>query len=194
MLRRSKLDENDSRFKPLHCSKDFDKFNRKLYKILARTSWYDEDSVKVKTNWRKHLPSQWVGSKPVQKPVHGMRYTTMLQVPNTSDGKLFKLLARAEPRIAKLTGYQCKMVEKSGKSLSRVFSKSFKQEKCPRICCAVCSFSEKRGSTLCQLKSVVYVATCTLCDKEHRLDPNTVHGGRYVGETSPTLAERAAEH
>jgi len=192
MLRRSKLDSNHREYKPVHCDREFDKFNRK--KLLAKTSWYDDETLKVKTNWRNNLPEAWSGSKPAQHSAQGMRYTTVLQVPNSQNGKLFRMLAHAEPRIAKLTVYQAKMTEMSGKSLSKMLSKFFNQPKCPRICCAVCSYSTRKGPTLCQLKSVVYMATCSLCDSAHALDPNTPHQGRYVGETSRTLAERAAEH
>ena len=148
LLKRSKLETSNSLYRPLHCDKEFDKFNRKLYKLLAKNSWYDSETVKAKTNWRQNLSKDWAGSKPVQHSVHGMRNTTSLQVPNSVNGQLLKSLAKAEPRIAKLTGYQVKMTEKSGKSLSKFFNKSFNVPKCPRICCAVFAVTEKKGPTL----------------------------------------------
>ena len=41
MLEKSKLDPSEKDYKPMYCSKEFDLCNRKLRKILAKTSWYD---------------------------------------------------------------------------------------------------------------------------------------------------------
>ena len=108
LIRRSQLNTQDSYFKPLHSGKKYDLYNRKLHKFLAKMSWYGGDGLIEKTQWRQKLPHDWVGSKPLQYCVPGMSYTTVFQVPNSQDGKLLKMLARAEPRIAKLTGYQTK--------------------------------------------------------------------------------------
>ena len=53
---------------------------------------------------------------------------------------------------------------------------------------------DAKGSTLCQVKGVVYSCVCTLCDKEHNLNPQVKHRGCYIGETARTLSERAEEH
>ena len=45
LLRQSKLPKCDPGYKPLHLGRDHDKYNRKLRKILSRTSWYDEIDV-----------------------------------------------------------------------------------------------------------------------------------------------------
>ena len=51
-----------------------------------------------------------------------------MQVPSTDGGTLLKSLARIEPRLAKISGYQCKLTEKSGKPLSRFFPKDFSSD------------------------------------------------------------------
>ena len=104
------------------------------------------------------------------------------------------MLCKAEPRIAKVCGYQAKIVEMSGKQLSKFFSKTFTDGRCHRVCCPVCSNTDVKGATMCQAKSVVYTAVCALCDKTHREDPSQKHRGKYIGQTSRTLAERAKEH
>ena len=43
-----------------------------------------------------------------------------MQVPNSKDGKLLAMLAKAEP---KMSGYQVKYGERSGKQLSKFFRK-----------------------------------------------------------------------
>ena len=54
--------------------------------------------------------------------------------------------------------------------------------------------SDTHKPSLCQVKGVVYQCVCLICDVQHKLDPSTAHGGRYIGETARTLAERADEH
>ena len=123
-----------------------------------------------------------------------MKFSSLMQVPSSKGGILLKMLAKSEPRIAKASGYQVKLVEQSGKSLSNYFSKNLSKSKCHKICCSVCSNSRKKGSNMCGLKSVVYVGVCEICDAKHKKDPSSKHRGIYVGQTYRTLAERAREH
>ena len=116
-----------------------------------------------------------------------------MHVPSSKDGRLVKMLAKAEPRIAKITGYQVKFIEKSGRKLSSLFNVDT-EVKCFRSDCAVCINSDQKTSSKCQMKGVVYLGICTLCDAEHRLKNKNKHEGLYVGETSRTLSERAREH
>ena len=74
-----------------------------------------------KTRWRNEILPGWLGCKPVQYCVKGMKFTSVLQVPSSKNGRLLKMLAKAEPRIAKLTKYQVKYVEKSGRKLAKMF-------------------------------------------------------------------------
>ena len=194
LLNNSKLDPKNPSYRPLHCSRDYNVYDRKLYKLLANTNWYDDNSLKRKTRWRQLLPKEWSGSKPRQFSVPGMQYSTLMQVPNTAGGKLISMLSKAEPRLAKLTGFQIKYVERSGRVLSKEFRKGFSHNKCHRPRCDVCRMADDSKPTLCQVKSVVYTGVCTLCENEHKLDPSTRHQGRYVGETARSLSERAKEH
>ena len=123
-----------------------------------------------------------------------MKFTTLMQVPSSKDGRLVKMLSKAEPRIAKLCGYQAKFVERSGRPLSHCFPKEVTQTHCFREDCGVCSVKSSKGPSRCQLKSVVYMAVCTTCDKIYKTDTSQAHKGRYIGETARTLSERAGEH
>ena len=110
-------------FKPLHSPKTHNLYNRKLHKMLQRSGWVSESEVVVKSKWRHKIPREWSGDKPLQFSVPGMKYTSVMSVPSTKDGRLIKMLARAEPRIAKVTKYQVKYAEKSGRQLSKFFPK-----------------------------------------------------------------------
>ena len=113
-----------------------------------------------------------------------------------STSRLYKMLCKAEPRVAKLTGYQVKFTEKSGRQLGKVFSKSptLCNSRCSRDDCYVCKNSLSKGPTMCMVKSVVYEAVCASCDAEHRSGQSNQHRGRYVGQTSKTLYERSLKH
>ena len=75
-----------------------------------------------------------------------------------------------------------------------MFNTNLGSSKCERRKCRVCTDPDCKGSTLCQVKSVVYESVCKLCEKVHKLNPSTKHMGRYVGETYRTLSERVGEH
>ena len=186
MVKDSELPDSHPNYKPIHCEKQFNLFNRKLHKLLARTGWYEENVIVKKTNWRRTIPKGWSGCKPSQFPVPGMKFTSVMHVPSSRDGRLLKMLCKAEPRIAKISGYQVKFIEKSGQPLSHHFPKEPGQSKCFREDCPVCINSSPEKPSLCQVKSVVYKGECQLCAEG---EPNT-----YIGETSRTLAERVEEH
>ena len=123
-----------------------------------------------------------------------MAYTTVIQVPSSLNMRLLKGLAKIEPRLAKISEYQCKIVEKGGKPFSRLFSKDFSSGRCEREKCMVCCNPNIRGNSMCNVSDVVYEAVCSQCDDEFRQDQSKPHLGRYIGETYRTLFERCEEH
>ena len=194
IIRRSNLNPVDPNYKPLHFDQNFKTHERKLSKFLALTNWYSNSELKPTKNWRSELPPEWKGSKPDQIKVPGYDFTTVLQCPSSKNGRLMKSLAKIEPRLTKSTGYAVKIVERGGRPLSKMFSTNLGSGKCERRKCKVCSDPDCKGSTLCQVKSVVYESVCKLCEKVHKSNPSTKHPGRYVGETYRTLSERVGEH
>ena len=124
----------------------------------------------------------------------GLKYTTVLQVPNSKDSKLLRELARIEPKLAKLTKYSTKLVEKSGIPLVRLFSRTFDEGTCHWKDCPACAYPDKRGSK-CRQNNIVYESVCLVCEKE--VGEGTRQSsklGKYIGETSRCLAERSREH
>ena len=95
MQRVSKLSISDPKYKPLYCHEEYNKYNRKLNKLLANTGWYSDLELVVKTKWRDRVPLSWSGDKPSQFQLPGMDYTTIMQVPSSKDSRLFKMLAKS---------------------------------------------------------------------------------------------------
>ena len=93
-------------------------------KILSKSGWYSSEGG-GKSNWRTSLPTEWRGSKPMQRKIPDLDFSTVMQVPSTADGRLLKGLARIEPRLAKISGYQCKLIQKGGCLSRECFPKIF---------------------------------------------------------------------
>ena len=196
LQRLSELGPTHPGFKTLHPYSDHDQVKRKLHKILQKTGWYNESEIIKKTRWRQNVPKGWSGSKPDQYSVPGMQFSSVMYIPSSSNGRLLKMLAKSEPRLAKITGYQIKFIEKPGRNLSNLFSKEVSETKCYRESCAVCVNSDPEKPSKCQMKGVVYFGICSLCDRKYseRKNDSDRHEGLYMGETSQTLGERAQEH
>ena len=174
MLKNSKLNPDKPKFKPLYWDKSYRKLERKLAKFDGKAGWYKQ-SDKISLNWRNSLPSVWKGTKPTQIRVPGMQFSTVLQVPSSKDSRLIREITKLEPRLVKSSGYHTKLVEKSGKPLSKMFSKSISNPKCHREDCAPCGNEKIVGSSLCQSKNIVYESVCVQCDDVHIQDPTKQH-------------------
>ena len=194
LRRLSELPTSHKNYKPLHCSKQYNMYNRKLHKMMQRSGWFEESKVVEKTSWRQLVPRNWTGSKPTQYSLPGMKYTSVMYVPSSRDGRLLRMLAKAEPRLSKVTGYQVKYIEKPGRKLNKFFSKEKNDNVCHRDECGVCVNADTKKPSMCQVKGVVYSGVCLQCDKDFREGRSKSHRGVYIGETSRTLKERVAEH
>ena len=74
-----------------------------------------------------------------------MSFTSIIQVPNSRNGVVVKELAKIEPRLAKTTGVNIKLVGKSGVQLGRLFDRVFKPKTCHAQSCVVCRYHEGKG-------------------------------------------------
>ena len=161
---------------------------------MQKTGWFSKSDLFEKTKWPQKIPKGWSGSKPIQYCVPGMTFSSVMHVPSSKNSRLLKMLSKAEPRVAKITGYQVKFVEKPGRNLCNMFQKEISHTKCYREDCKVCFNSNPTIPSICQLKGVVYLGICRLCDHKHKNNDQKRHKGIYVGETSRTLSQRAKEH
>ena len=107
-------------------------------------------------------------------------------------------LVRLEPQLAKITGYNVKIVESSGTQLARLFQRVYSPRTCHWDECPACAYSNtSKKPPKCRVNNVVYEAVCIECEEEAKDAVDEGIGmkiGRYVGETSRTLAERSKEH
>ena len=180
-------------FEPLYKTAKYDEENRQITKFLGKQNWFSQKKKKI-GGWRGKLEGVWKGPAPLQRPVKGLKYTTVLQVPNSNNAALVKELARLEPKLAKLTKYSVKLVEKSGIPLARLFNRTFDESNCHWQDCPVCLYSDKKGSK-CRQNNVVYESTCLRCESQIKQGVRQEDKlGKYIGETSRCLAERSREH
>ena len=130
----SKLDPEDSKFRPMYLDNSYMESERQIIKHLGKRNWYEPRAgggiKKKKVMWRKNLKGIWGGMKPIQRRVKGMIFPTVIQIPSSKGSNLMKALAKIEPTLAKASGYNCKLVEKSGTQLIRLFDRIFKPPRC----------------------------------------------------------------
>ena len=101
--------------------------------------------------------------KPVQRPVRGMAFSTVLQVPSSKKSRLLNEIARIEPKLAKATGYSVKLTEKSGIQIVKLFNRVVTPDRCNWDGCSVCMNKESNKSSKCRVTNVVYEAVCLQC-------------------------------
>ena len=140
-LRLSKLNADHPHYRPLHLEKTFKEDERQLDKYLSKMTWFSPEGSKGDSDgreWRSKLHGIWRGAQPIQRKIKGIPYSTVMQVPSTKGSWLMNKLCRAEPKLAKITGYSVKYVEKSGVQLARLFNRVTAPTKCHWSDCSIC--------------------------------------------------------
>ena len=104
--------------------------------------------------------------------------------------------------MAEMTGFCIKYQEAGGNVLVNSFDKDLgKGLHCGRIPCPPCDSTDKREN--CRSRNIVYKSKCRVCNpvSSQVEDPHDQatrisipREGIYIGETSPSLHERALEH
>ena len=59
-----------------------------------------------------------------------MDYSATLRVPNTKNSGLLNMLVKQETKLARITGYNIKLLEQSGVQLAKLVQKSYSSTKC----------------------------------------------------------------
>ena len=109
------LSPNDKRFQPLYLDKAYCEESRQITKYQAKMSWFRNDKNRetdCAPGWRSRLTCRWRGSNLSQKPVLKEGYSTVLNVPNTKEANLARRLIKGESRLAKMSKYNVRIIEK----------------------------------------------------------------------------------
>ena len=131
------------------------------------------------------------------------RTTTVMFVEQTRGGLLAARLKEVEQRLVEMTGFHVKMVERGGVKLSELLPNSnpWAGGNCGRTGCVTCGQGGERLPD-CFKRSILYESACVTCnpggempeDKNGGLVDKRLEPSIYVGETSRSIFERAAEH
>ena len=157
---------------------------RRLRKLLDKTRWFKEER-------KDPLPSGGGGGRKGDgaegSQGGGAPPQTVLFTRRTPGGRLVRALRAVETKMREVTPFRVKHVERSGRWLKDLLTKSdpWASEACGRTKCHSCMQDAKGGN--CFRKSLVYCTTCTLCLKEGKTT-------QYIGESGRSLQERYAEH
>ena len=191
-------------------------------KLLEKTSWYkakrkrEEDDFGLEDDRRgkKLRKNDEVKEEKKEKKVKAVLF-----VPYTCHSGLAKKLREAEEKLADLTGYKLKIVERAGTKLVDLLTKSnpWQGADCLRGSCMLCESKEKTGKNKgqdCHKRSCVYEIWCLDCEKEEedridrkyseeqkiemkeqiRKEKAEIRRYSYIGETARSIFERSWEH
>ena len=173
MIRRSKLDEHDKKYRPLYRARSFDYLNRTVAKMVDCMTWYKGMKVYdlFRNDWKRNLSSVKVGGKgrkwknkvniKQQMAEKNKEIVATMFVPPSNKSLLFDYLVEEEDKLAGEMRWRIKLIEQSGFPLNRLFIPKFPLlEGCPRGQeCSICG----NTGVKCNRKGVVYKATCRWC-------------------------------
>ena len=170
---------------------------RRVNKFCGKTKWFrkqgsnQQDQVEVTTprsgggtigpNRSKLRKSASATTEP--------RVACPLFVPASKDGCLVRRLKEEETKLAEVTGWKYQVVERGGRQLRDLLTKSnlFSKEKCSRSYCMACRDMGKPFD--CRRRGPVYITSCTEC-----CDSQGKPRASYVGESARSMHERYNEH
>ena len=160
-------------------------------KVFEKTSWYREKRNFLKKGPR--IPGRKSSKR--SKSATQKKIKSVLFVPRTERGELLRRLREEETKLADITGYRVKLVERSGTQLSRILCQKnpWAGQDCGRADCLVCGDSEVGGGD-CRRRNITYVTTCVSCIQKLKEDKTAREPARYVGESCRSAYERGKEH
>ena len=160
-------------------------------KVFEKTSWYRE-----KRNFLKKgtgIPGRKSFKR--SKSTTQKKIKSVLFVPRTERGELLRRLREEESKLADITGYRVKLVERSGTQLARILCQRnpWAGQDCGRPDCLVCGDSEVGGGD-CRRRNITYVTTCVSCVQKQKEDKTGKEPARYIGESCRSAYERGKDH
>ena len=181
----------------LHRSAESSLASRIHKKTFEKTSWYKE------TKKGKYKAPRYNRRKQNKKNIKkNGAPKAVLFVPRSNDSLLCKRLRAEESKLAEITGWRCKIVERNGDQLRRILCQKnpFTLPCSRKDTCMVCwGKGSKEGGSVgqCRRRNLDYKLTCDFCSIRNakegvKDDDKTV--AHYYGEVSRSAAERSAEH
>ena len=109
-------------------------------------------------------------------------------MPRTHDGEPAKAVSKAESNLRIVSKTKVKVIERVGVTLKNLLVRNnpWSGQNCPRSDCLPCASDKDKGYS-CSRRSATYKTSCKLCLAQGRKVD-------YIGETSNSLHERAAQH
>lgn len=161
--------------------KVYKKAKRKFEKIVERDKTGECPMYRGKFWHRERREMQKIEKKNRWYEQGG--YETVMFVDVTPNGEL----AAECKKALKDSQLKIRVVERSGKSLRNILSKSdpFQNNSCGKDTCKVCRVNPIVN---CKTRDVVYRVKCLGCAESNGRE------GTYIGETARSIGERASEH
>ena len=193
-LAASQLSEDDPMFQQLH-QPSGRSLTRLRKKALARNTWYKatKDLNKTATTTKRNKNKQDEHPLEVRKTIA----STVMFLPNTKGGILLKEMREKEPKWVEISGFKMSYSEMAGTKLGSIFTPNLSEGlPCGRNNRQPCNINPQDKLQNCRKRSILYQSVCTLCNPQDVKNPQkpSMRDGVYFGETSRSLAERAAEH
>ena len=123
-----------------------------------------------------------------------VRTTSVLFVEQTKNGDLAKRLRGVEDRLAKITGYRVRVVERGGTQARHLlpYTNPWSDQVCGRQDCTTCKQGDEKVQN-CFRTNILYESVCQDCLGKG--DKSGVEREQvYVGESSRSIYERTKDH
>ena len=187
-----------ARGEPLHKSAASGAAARIKKKLTQKSAWFkDKKREEIQSPARTPVTGrtrvhqkvgQDQGKDKVNKKKTTIRTTTVLFVEQTPGGELARRLRQLEQRLSEVTGWRVKIVERGGTTIKQVLPNTnpWAGAVCGKSDCVPCRSNNPVRD--CSKRGILYQNKCLTCSEEG--NTNKV----YIGESSRSLYERAAEH
>ena len=185
----------------LHRTAQESSMGRIKKKLLGKSSWY-RSRRKEDGEHTNSQPGKGGTRKNTKLGSSGATLKTraVIFLEQTPGGELARRVREQLVSLEPTLGYRLRVVERTGRSIQSIFSQTsvWSGVQCGREHCITCN---QGGEDIpdCTRRGVVYESICTVCNpsslnKGELKSQESNHPSLYVGETSRSVQERAAEH